>query len=320
MLASVRECYASLFTDRAIFYRVHKEFVHLDVALSAIVQMMCNSESSGVMFTMDPTTGDESIVVIEAAYGLGEYVVKGSVTPDCYYVDKGTLKIIRKTIADKTIMLIQRPDGGTDEKPVPEALRERQVIPDDKVLQLAKAGLAIEEHYRQPMDIEWGLDNQTGKLLILQARPETVWSLKKSPVEQKQALVTERKNPVERVASVTRNRRGQSTFHTHLGPSERVPTWRDFGHTNDCPGLGSSHEKGEGHRNRQWRNDLPRSNSEQRAGNTVHRSNQERDKNYDIWNGRDGRREKWSCLCWNHPRGYKSTHATKYTHERIRIG
>jgi len=193
VLASVRECYASLFTDRAIFYRVHKEFVHLDVALSAIVQMMCNSESSGVMFTMDPTTGDESIVVIEAAYGLGEYVVKGSVTPDCYYVDRGTLKIIRKTIADKTIMLVQRPDGGTEEKSVPEALRERQVIPDDKVLQLAKDGLAIEEHYGQPMDIEWGLDKQTGKLLILQARPETVWSLKKSPVERKQALVTERK-------------------------------------------------------------------------------------------------------------------------------
>ncbi len=193
VLASVRECYASLFTDRAIFYRVHKEFVHLDVALSAIVQMMCNSESSGVMFTMDPTTGDESIVVIEAAYGLGEYVVKGSVTPDCYYVDKGTLKIIRKTTADKTIMLVQRPDGGTEEKNVAEAQRERQAIPDDKVLQLAKYGLAIEEHYRQPMDIEWGLDKQTGKLLILQARPETVWSLKKSPVEQKQALVTERK-------------------------------------------------------------------------------------------------------------------------------
>lgn len=191
--ASVRECYASLFTDRAIFYRVQKGFNHLDVALSAIVQMMCYSESSGVMFTMDPTTGDESVVVIEAAYGLGEYVVKGSVTPDDYYVDKGTLKTIRKTIASKTIMLVQRTDGGTEEKPVPEALRDRQVIPDDKVVQLAKYGLAIEGHYGQPMDIEWGLDKQTGKLLILQARPETVWSLKRSPVEQKAALVTERK-------------------------------------------------------------------------------------------------------------------------------
>jgi len=193
VVASVRECYASLFTDRAIFYRVQKGYNHLDVALSAIVQMMCHSESSGVMFTMDPTTGDESVVVIEAAYGLGEYVVKGSVTPDDYYVDKGTLKIIRKTIANKTIMLAQTANGGTEERPVPEDLRDRQVVLDDRVLQLAKYGLAIEEHYGRPMDIEWGLDKQTGKLLILQARPETVWSLRKSPVEQKAALVTERK-------------------------------------------------------------------------------------------------------------------------------
>jgi len=192
VVASVRECYASLFTDRAIFYRVQKGFKHLDVALSAIVQMMCHSESSGVMFTMDPTNGDESVVMIEAAYGLGEYVVKGTVTPDDYYVDKGTLKIIRKTIATKNIMLVQKTDSGTEEKTVPNALKETQVISDDRVLQLAKCGLAIEDHYGRPMDIEWGLDKQTGKLLILQARPETVWSLKRSPVEQK-ALQTGKK-------------------------------------------------------------------------------------------------------------------------------
>ncbi len=193
VVTNVRECYSSLFTDRAIFYRVQKGFNHVDVALSAIVQMMCYSESSGVMFTMDPSTGDESVVVIEAAYGLGEYVVKGSVTPDTYYLDKGTLKIIRKTLASKNIMLAQKADGGTEERPVPEALRDSQVIPDDRVLQLAKYGLTIEEHYGRAMDIEWGLDKQTNKVLILQARPETVWSLKTSPVEQKAAIVTERK-------------------------------------------------------------------------------------------------------------------------------
>jgi pyruvate,water dikinase len=181
---SVRECYASLFTDRAIFYRVQKGFDHLAIALSAIVQMMCYSESSGVLFTMDPTNGDESLIVIEGAYGLGEYIVKGTVTPDTYYVDKATLQIVRKVIPTKTIMLAQKPGGGTEEKPVPEPLRDGQVIPDDRVIELAKYGLAIEEHYRRPMDIEWGLDAQTGKMLILQARPETVWSLKKSPIEQ----------------------------------------------------------------------------------------------------------------------------------------
>jgi len=192
VISSVKECYASLFTDRAIFYRVQKGFKHMDVALSAIVQMMCYSESSGVMFTMDPTNGDDSVILVEASYGLGEYVVKGSVTPDDYYVDKGTLKITKKTIPTKTIMLAQKTGGGTEERKVPSELKDRQVITDEQITELARYALTIEQHYGRVMDIEWGLDKQTGKLLILQARPETVWSLKKSPVETK-AVVTERK-------------------------------------------------------------------------------------------------------------------------------
>jgi len=193
VIQSVKECYSSLFTDRAIFYRVQKGFNHMDVALSAIVQMMCYSESSGVMFTMDPTNGDESLVLVEASYGLGEYVVKGSVTPDDYYVDKGTLKIIRKNIPTKTIMLVRKPNGGTEEKQVPPELKDRQVITDEQAMELAKYALTIEKHYGRAMDIEWGLDTQTRKMLILQARPETVWSLKKSPIEKTAPLVTEKK-------------------------------------------------------------------------------------------------------------------------------
>ncbi|HUK50218.1 MAG TPA: phosphoenolpyruvate synthase, partial [Terriglobales bacterium] len=193
VIQSVKECYASLFTDRAIFYRAQKGFKDLDVALSAIVQMMCYSESSGVMFTMDPTNGDESLVLVEASYGLGEYVVKGSVTPDDYYVDKGTLKIVRRSVPTKTIMLVRKANGGTEEKQVPPELKDRQVITDDQVVELAKYALTIEKHYKRPMDIEWGLDTQTGKLLILQARPETVWSLKKSPIEKTAPIVTEKK-------------------------------------------------------------------------------------------------------------------------------
>jgi pyruvate,water dikinase len=184
VIQSVKECYASLFTDRAIFYRAQKGFNHMDVALSAIVQMMCFSESSGVMFTMDPTNGDESIVLVEASYGLGEYVVKGTVTPDDYYVDKGTVKIIRKTVPTKTVMLIRKDTGGTEETNVPDNLKDRQVITDEQAIELTKFALAIEQHYGHAMDIEWALDQQTGKLLILQARPETVWSLKKSPIEK----------------------------------------------------------------------------------------------------------------------------------------
>jgi len=191
---SVKECYSSLFTDRAIFYRVQKGFNHMDVALSAIVQMMCYSESSGVIFTIDPTNGDDSVVLVEASYGLGEFVVKGSVTPDDYYVDKGTLKIVRRTIPTKTIMLAQKPGGGTQELTVPEELANRQVITDEQVTELAKHALTIEQHYGRAMDIEWGLDKQTGKLLILQARPETVWSMKKkSPAEQVTAVSAEKK-------------------------------------------------------------------------------------------------------------------------------
>jgi pyruvate,water dikinase len=193
VIESVKECYSSLFTDRAIFYRVQKGFNHMDVALSAIVEMMCFSEASGVMFTMDPTNGDESVVLVEASYGLGEYVVKGSVTPDDYYVDKGTLKIMRRTIPSKTIMLVQKPGGGTEEKKVPDELKDRQVITDEQVIELAKYALTIEQHYGRAMDIEWGLDKQTGKLLILQARPETVWSLKKSPIEKRGVVITEKK-------------------------------------------------------------------------------------------------------------------------------
>ena len=193
VIQSVKECYASLFTDRAIFYRAQKGFDHMEVALSAIVQMMCFSESSGVIFTMDPTNGDESIVLVEGSYGLGEYVVKGTVTPDDYYVDKGTLKIIRKTIPTKTIMLARSENGGTEEKSVPDSLRDKQVISDEQVIELTKYSLTIEQHYERVMDIEWALDKQTGKLLILQARPETVWSLKKSPIEKPPPVVREKK-------------------------------------------------------------------------------------------------------------------------------
>jgi pyruvate,water dikinase len=193
VIQSVKECYASLFTDRAIFYRVQKGFDHVDVALSAIVQMMCYSESSGVIFTMDPTNGDESLVLVEASYGLGEYVVKGSVTPDDYYVDKASLKIIRKAIPTKTIMLVRNKTGGTEEKKVPDDLKDRQVITDEQIVELAKYAITIDQHYGHSMDIEWGLDTQTWKLLILQARPETVWSLRKSPIKKPTLPVGEKK-------------------------------------------------------------------------------------------------------------------------------
>jgi len=215
VVEKVKECYASLFTDRAIFYRVQKGFNHMDVALSAIVQMMCFSETSGVMFTIDVSNGDESVIVIEGAYGLGEYVVKGSVTPDDYYVDKGTLRIVKKTIATKNIMLVRKPDGGTEELQVPAELKDRQVIDDDKIVELAKYGITIEDHYGRHMDIEWGHDTQTGKMLILQARPETVWSAKAKPAQQKSVTPTGKKILLKGLPASP----GIGSGTTHLIPS-----------------------------------------------------------------------------------------------------
>ncbi|MGQ9788725.1 MAG: phosphoenolpyruvate synthase [Candidatus Hadarchaeaceae archaeon] len=174
----VKECFSSLFTDRAIFYRVQKGFDHMKVALAAAVQLMVYSRASGVAFTLDVATGNRSVVLIEGSWGLGEYVVQGKVTPDEYYVRKEDLEIMKKNIPTKNVMLIRKPDGGTEEKPVPEHLRDMPVLNDEQIKTLAKYCVAIEKHYNKPMDVEWALDERDNNLYIVQARPETVWSQK----------------------------------------------------------------------------------------------------------------------------------------------
>ncbi len=182
----VKECYSSLFTDRAIFYRVQKGFEHMKVALSAAVQLMVFSKASGVIFTLDVSNGDRSVVMIEAGYGLGEYVVQGKITPDDYYVRKTDLQIVRKNISNsKDKMLVRKPNGGTEEKEVPKELQDKQILSDEQIKELAAYAIEIENHYGKPMDIEWALDERDNKLYILQARPETVWALK--TVEEKPA-------------------------------------------------------------------------------------------------------------------------------------
>lgn len=177
----VKECYSSLFTDRAIFYRIQKGFDHLAIALSATVQLMVFSKAAGVIFTLNVSNGDTKVVLIEAGYGLGELVVQGTITPDEYYVDKTSLKIVNKSVPVKKIQLIRKPNGGTEQIAVPQELQAKQILTDSQILELAKYAITIEEHYGRHMDIEWGLDmnpEHPDKLWILQARPETVWSLK----------------------------------------------------------------------------------------------------------------------------------------------
>ena len=194
VVEKIKHCYASLFTDRAIFYRTQKGFDHMAVALSAVVQLMVYSKASGVIFTLDVATGDRSVVLIEAGYGLGEYVVQGKITPDEYYVRKSDLEIVKKNISKKMVQLVRLPTGGTKEVPVPPELQDKQVLTDEQIKELAKYAIEIEKHYGKPMDIEWALDERTNKLFILQARPETVWALKKAEVvEEKPAVTKERK-------------------------------------------------------------------------------------------------------------------------------
>ena len=183
VVESVKKCYASLFTDRAIFYRVQKGFDHMSVALSSAVQLMVYSKASGVAFTLDVSNGDRSVVQIEGSWGLGEYVVQGKVTPDEYVVRKSDLSIVKKAAPPKRIMLTRSDKGGTVEEQVRPELQNVPVLNDSQVKELAKYCIAIEEHYRKPMDIEWALDERDNKLYILQARPETVWSMKPTAAE-----------------------------------------------------------------------------------------------------------------------------------------
>jgi pyruvate,water dikinase len=199
LLDTCRRCFASLFTDRAISYRNHKGFDHTKIALSIGVQKMVRSDlaSSGVMFSIDTETGFKDAVLINAAYGLGENVVQGSVNPDEFLVHKPTLRegfrpILQKRLGGKEFKLVYDIGGGrmTKNVPVPPQDRRRFAITDDEVLTLARWACVIEEHYSQrrgqftPMDMEWAKDGRTGELWIVQARPETVQSQKSAEVQQ----------------------------------------------------------------------------------------------------------------------------------------
>jgi pyruvate, water dikinase len=196
VLAACHRCFASLFTDRAISYRHHRGFDHLDIALSVGVQKMVRSDlaCSGVMFSIDTETGFKNAVLLSAAYGLGENVVQGAVNPDEYYVFKPTLKqgfrpILKKRIGSKELKMVYD-DGSkfTKNLLVDEASRAKYALEDEEILQLAKWACLIEDHYSQvhkqytPMDMEWAKDGITGELFIVQARPETVQSQKSQTI------------------------------------------------------------------------------------------------------------------------------------------
>jgi pyruvate,water dikinase len=268
LIDAVKRCFASLYNDRAIAYRVHSGFAHEIVALSAGIQRMVRSDlgAAGVMFTIDTESGFRDVVFINASYGLGETVVQGSVNPDEYYVHKPKLRegkraVVRKKLGEKAIRMVFASESvaerSTIVEDVPVGLRRNFALDDDELLELARYALIIEEHYGRPMDIEWGRDGIDGKLYILQARPETVKS-RAGNVQTRFKMLE--KGPVITVGRAIGSKIGQ-------GPARVIKSIDQMHHVqpgdvldrrHDRPGLGTGHEARLRHRHQPGRPHLPR--------------------------------------------------------------
>ncbi|HIQ10904.1 MAG TPA: phosphoenolpyruvate synthase [Pyrodictium sp.] len=188
VVEKVKACWASLYTARAIFYRVQHGISHEKALMAVVVQKMVNARSAGVMFTVHPVTGDRSKIVIESSWGLGESVVGGKVTPDEFVVDKETLKIVEKQINEKKIAIVYDPQKKANVViELPPEKAKAPSLNDEEVIELAKYGVKIEQHYNSPMDIEWAIDKDLEfpkNIFIVQARHETVWSVKRKSVAE----------------------------------------------------------------------------------------------------------------------------------------
>lgn len=172
LLETVKTCWSSLFTPRAIFYRHEKKLLKTKVSVAVVVQKMVNSEISGIAFTVHPVTKDYNQMIIEAGYGLGEAIVSGMITPDSYIIDKKEELIMDVSIASQEKMIITKgASGGTKNATVPKAKQEKQKLARPKIMELAKLCAKIEKHYKHPQDIEWALEKN--KIYILQSRPIT---------------------------------------------------------------------------------------------------------------------------------------------------
>lgn len=173
----VRECWGSLYSVESIIYRRKHGLPEDGVAMAVVVQAMVDARTAGVMFTRSPTTGDKSVITIEGAWGLGSAVVSGEVTPDRWVVGKITGEISVRDISDKHIRQVPAPGGGIVDEELPADMRTAPALSDDELQALRAVGRRVEKHYGRPQDIEWAID-KTGRLLLLQSRPETVWSAK----------------------------------------------------------------------------------------------------------------------------------------------
>jgi len=174
----VRSCWASLYSVESISYRLKHRFPEEQVAMAVVVQVMVDARTAGVMFTRSPTTGDRSVVTIEAAWGVGSAVVGGEVTPDRWVLGKITGEISAREISDKQIQHVAAALGGIESVAVSEERRRVPCLSDDELQQLRELARRIERHYGRAQDIEWAVDRESGAIRLLQSRPETVWSAK----------------------------------------------------------------------------------------------------------------------------------------------
>ncbi|MCL4298652.1 MAG: phenylphosphate synthase subunit beta [Anaerolineae bacterium] len=185
VIAHISKCWSSLYTARAISYRIEKGFPHEKVYMSVGVQKMVNARAAGVMFTLNPINGDRSKVVIDASWGLGEAVVGGEVTPDNYLVDKIAMEIIKRTLSPKLIEYRADPQNRRVERlEVPAERQAIQCLSDEEILALTKYAKIAEKHYGRPQDLEWAIDADLApphNIVLLQSRPETVWSERERP-------------------------------------------------------------------------------------------------------------------------------------------
>ena len=194
VLNAVKECWASLFEARAIFYRAEKGFEHEKVFMSVVIQKMVDSYKSGVMFTIDPTTNDRGKIAIESAWGLGEAVVGGEVTPDFYILDKKSLRMVSKNIGEKTFMYTRDLENGKTKKVnLSQEIARKQVLTDDEIRALGTFGKRIEQHYGWPQDIEWAIEDD--RIFILQTRAVTTIKGEQPPDGEQTTIIISEKTP-----------------------------------------------------------------------------------------------------------------------------
>lgn len=190
---AVRRCWASLYSDASVVYRLRLGLPEEQVAMGVVVQKMVDARCAGVMFTRSPTTGDRSVVAVSCSWGLGSAVVSGEVTPDEYTINKVTGEVVKRAVSAKTCRHVPEPAGGVRSEEVPAPMQGVPCVSDDELRDLAALGCAIERHYGRPQDIEWAIE-QSGELFVLQSRPETVWGARDA-----QPLAQPRSNPFEHV-------------------------------------------------------------------------------------------------------------------------